>query len=205
MPTLGGMFPQPMPNINAWQQLFFQFQMYLQQNQILFDSLNPQMQFTYFQQFIMMNSNPLVYQPAMQSQAFQQFLMWRQCQPPQPQPQPQPQPVQPNQNNNMGVIRRDNLTESIDASGGSGFIINVTMTASTGHKVVIKASGETTIEDLLKMYMKKMGLSPDSIGKDVMFLFNGAQLDPKSQEKLGSKFRVTAAITVYDLKGIIGA
>ena len=123
--------------------------------------------------------------------------MWRQCQ----QPQPQPNPAQPNQNNNIGVIRRDYLTETIDAAGGSGFIINVTMTASTGHKVVIKASGETTIENLLKMYI----LSPDSIGKDVMFLFNGAQLDPKSQEKLGSKFRVTAAITVYDLKGIIGA
>lgn len=204
MPTWGGMFPQPMSNINVWQQLFLQFQMYLQQNQILFDSLNPQMQFSYFQQFIMMQNNTLAFQPIpMQSQVFQQFLMWRQCQ--HPQPQPQPQPAQPNPNNNMGVIRRDNLTESIDASGGSGFIINVTMTASTGHKVVIKASGETTIEELLKMYMRKMGLSPDSIGKDVMFLFNGAQLDPTSKEKLGSKFRVTAAITVYDLKGIIGA
>jgi hypothetical protein len=202
-----GMYPQSMAQINPWQQIFTQFQMYLQQSQILFDSFNYQMKFSCFQSFLINMQNPLAFQPMqMQNQVFQQFLMWRQNQQPQPQPQPQPTPptTANNANNNGGVLQRDNITEVLDVGSG-GYVINVTMSASTGHKVVIKAGPETTIEELLKMYMKKMGLSTDSIGKDVMFLFNGAQLEPKSQDKIGSKFRVTAAITVYDLKGIIGA
>jgi hypothetical protein len=202
-----GMYPQSMPQINPWQQIFTQFQMYLQQSQILFDSFNYQMKFSCFQSFIINMQSPLAFQPVqMQNQVFQQFLMWRQNQQPQPQPQPQPTPPTSanNANNNGGVLPRDNITEMLDVGSG-GYVINVTMSASTGHKVVIKAGPEATIEELLKVYMKKMGLSPDSIGKDIMFLFNGSQLDAKSKEKLGSKFRATAAITVYDLKGIIGA
>ena len=196
------MFPQPMAQINPWQQVFVQFQMYLQQSQILFDSFNMQMQFNCFQQFIINMSSPLAFQPVQtQNQVFQQFLIWRQNQQPQQQPAPFNPPIN---NNNGGVLPNNKITETIDAGGG-GYVINVTMSASTGNKVVIKASPDTTIEELLKMYMKRMGLSNDSIGKDVMFLYNGAQLDCKSQEKIGSKFHIAAAITVYDLKGIIGA
>ena len=38
-----------------------------------------------------------------------------------------------------------------------------------------------------------------------MFLYNGSQLAPDSQTEIGSIFRNTAVITVYDLGGIIGA
>ena len=61
------------------------------------------------------------------------------------------------------------------------------------------------IEQLLKMYTTKLGLSPDVIGKQIMFLYNGAQLAPDCKTPIGSMFRNTAVITVYDLGGIIGA
>ena len=89
--------------------------------------------------------------------------------------------------------------------GNGGYIINVTMNASTGHKIVISASADTTIEDLLLKYTNRIGLPPNVIGKDIMFLYNGAQLDPKSKQSIGSMFRNIAVITVYDLNGIIGA
>ena len=202
-------FPGMLPQVNPWQQVFLQFLLYLQQSQILFDSFNFQMQFNCFQQFIISISSQLAYQPVqIQTQVFQQFLMWRQSQiQPSPSPLPitKPNPTNSNsQNNNNGALPRDNITESMEVGSG-GYIINVTMNASTGHKVVIKAGSETTIKELLECYMKRMGLSPDLVGKDIMFMYNGAKLEPNAQKKIGAEFRNAASITVYDLKGIIGA
>jgi hypothetical protein len=102
------------------------------------------------------------------------------------------------------MLPRDKPPETMTIGGGPN-IINVTMNASTGYKVVINASAETSIEELLKMYTRKIGLAENVIGKDIMFLYNGAQLDTKSKQSIGSMFRNTAVITVYDLNGIIGA
>lgn len=204
-----GMFQQP--QANPWQQVFLQFLMYLQQSQILFDSFNFQMQFNCFQQFIISIASPLAFQPVqMQTQVFQQFLMWRQSQiqpPPSPSPNniPIPTPTPSNsQNNNNGVLPRDKITDSMEVGSG-GSIINVTLNASTGHKVVIKAGSDTTIDELLKSYMRRMGLSQESIGKDIMFMYNGAKLLPDNKAKICTIFRNAATITVYDIKGIIGA
>ncbi len=197
-------FPGMLPQVNPWQQVFLQFLLYLQQSQILFDSFNFQMQFNCFQQFIISISSPLAFQPVqMQTQVFQQFLMWRQSQIQLPIPKPAPTPSNP-QNNNNGVLPRDKITDSMEVGSG-GSIINVTLNASTGHKVVIKAGSDTTVDELLKSYMKRMGLSEQSIGKDIMFMYNGAKLLPDNKAKICTMFRNAASITVYDLKGIIGA
>ena len=102
------------------------------------------------------------------------------------------------------LLPRTPNSPTIDMGNGPN-IMNITLNASTGNKTVINATAETTIENLLKMYIVKLGLSPDVIGKEIMFLYNGAQLDFKSTSPIGSLFRGTAVITVYDVGGIIGA
>ena len=102
------------------------------------------------------------------------------------------------------LLPRTPTSPTIDMGSGQN-ILNITLNASTGNKTVINASAETTIKSLLKMYTLKLGLNPDVIGKEIMFLYNGAQLDFKSQSPIGSLFRSSAVITVYDLGGIIGA
>ena len=62
-----------------------------------------------------------------------------------------------------------------------------------------------TIEEALIEYAKIIDIPKDSFGKNVMLLYNGAQLDCKSKSTIGSIFRNTACITVYDLDGIIGS
>jgi hypothetical protein len=111
---------------------------------------------------------------------------------------------QPTENKIKELLPRTPNSPTINMGSGSN-ILNITLNASTGNKTVINASAETTIQDLLKMYTQKLGLPPNVIGKDIMFLYNGAQLDFKSQTQIGSIFRNTAVITVYDLGGIIGA
>ena len=207
-PSWQGMFGQQQFPAFQQQQTFQQFQLYLQQsqNQMNFDTLNMQMQFSIFQQFLMQRGNPLFFQPIpMKSQIFQQFLIWRQNQ-----RQNNIFNINPNQNQNInpnakpGVLPRINKTDEMKIGNGK-YIINVTMNASTGYKLVMHASSDTTVEELLINYAKRLGLSPTSIGKDITFLYNGGQLKADCKEKIGIMFRNTAVITVYDLKGIIGA
>ena len=115
----------------------------------------------------------------------------------------------PNLNDQNGNKIKERLprtpnSPTINVGNGQN-IMNITLNASTGNKTVINASADTTIENLLKAYTQKLGLPPNVIGKDIMFLYNGAQLDFKCQTPIGAMFRNTAVITVYDLGGIIGA
>ena len=170
------------------QQMWQQFQQWQQQNPL--QQQNPQMQ---FQQFLQMQNQQGGQQTQQGSQQTQQGG------------QQTPQVSQQNQGNKIKeMLPRDKPPETMTIGGGPN-IINVTMNASTGYKVVINASADTSIEELLKMYTRKIGLAENVIGKDIMFLYNGAQLNTKSKQSIGSFFRNTAVITVYDLNGIIGA
>ena len=123
---------------------------------------------------------------------------------PNPIPMPKPNPQTVRSSEIKELLPRNNKTDVYSMGNGQN-IINVTLNASTGNKTVINASADTTIEELLIMYTKKIGLSPEVIGKQIMFLYNGAQLEGNSKAKIGSIFRNQAVITVYDLGGIIGA
>ena len=102
------------------------------------------------------------------------------------------------------MLPRNNSTTTYQESS-EGNIINITLTASTGSKIVIIDNSSLTVEQLLIKYVDKIGLPHNVIGKDIMFLYNGSQLDPKCQDTIGSTFQNGSNITVYDLNGIIGA
>ena len=81
---------------------------------------------------------------------------------------------------------------------------NLKFDTSTGVRVIISVSKEITVAQALKEFVKKLGLSEDVIGKDLIFLFNGSQLDYKSQD-LVKTLPDMAAITVFDQNNVIGA
>ena len=164
-----------------------QFLMWLQQNNINPMFLNEQQKWNYFSTFL----NQFGLGSMMQPQNIS------------PNPTPIPNPYELSGGKVKERLPRNNAVNVINTGGQN--IINVTLNASTGNKTVINASADTTIENLLLMYTTKIGLSKDVIGKEIMFLYNGAQLDCKSKNTIGSIFRNTAVITVYDLGGIIGA
>ena len=83
-------------------------------------------------------------------------------------------------------------------------IKNVRFEASTGSSAVIKAPKNTSIKEIVKLYVKRLGLSEDVIGKDLVFLFCGEKLDTDSEEAI-SKFPDMASITVFDQNNVIGA
>ena len=83
-------------------------------------------------------------------------------------------------------------------------IKNISFDASSGLKVILKVSKETTYKDLMRKYVQKIGLSEDVINRDIIFLFNGGKMDPNSPEDIG-KLPDFASITVIDQNNIIGA
>ena len=60
-----------------------------------------------------------------------------------------------------------------------------------------------TVEDMLKEYVNKIDLSEDTIGNDIVFLYNGFQLDPKSKSKVETEFKDNSTIFVFDKRNLI--
>ena len=90
---------------------------------------------------------------------------------------------QPNPNNSSGINElipsnapNFNANEAFDPNQN---IVNVTFKVSTGHQANMAVNGNITIEQLIKKYVHKLSLSENVIGKDIMFIFNGQQLNPK--------------------------
>ena len=123
-------------------------------------------------------------------------------------------PNQPNE-----VIPRKEETLYLNAAGGksgptqlsamgmgNNSVVNVTLTATSGLKVVIAAPKTMTFSELFKNYVKKVGVPEDVIGTKIVFLFNAEKLKVDSQEPISTLFKAfNANVTVLDQGNIIGA
>ena len=112
-------------------------------------------------------------------------------------------PVSHSQELKSVLPRNFQESENLGFSHNSN-IKNIKFDASTGINVLIKADKNITVENLLKEFVHKLGLSENVIGTDLIFLFNGGKLDAHSQETI-SKFPDISTITVFDQNNVIGA
>ena len=120
-----------------------------------------------------------------------------------PNPNPIPPPVK--RQGGMKAILPRNIV-SIDAphKDQNTEMRNLKFDASTGIRIVIKVPIYTTVEKALEEFVKRIGLNKDVIGKDLIFLFNGSQMDIHSQE-LVENYQDFCSITVFDKNNVIGA
>ena len=103
-----------------------------------------------------------------------------------------------NQNQNS-FMKQYGMSSSTD-------IINVTLTATSGLKVVIPAQKSMSLSQLFKIYVKKVGVPESVIGTKIVFLFNAEKLYHNSQQPITNFFKAfNANITVLDQANIIGA
>jgi PAX-interacting protein 1 len=104
------------------------------------------------------------------------------------------------------LLPRNNQTISYnEVTNQNQCVINLTFIASTGNKILICVNGDVTVENLFKMYVRRLNLPESILEKDIMFNFNGMQLDTTSKEKVMDQFRDGDIIQVYDINNIIGA
>ena len=83
--------------------------------------------------------------------------------------------------------------------------ISITFNASTGNKTKMRFREDTKLSDAIKLYCEKASIEVNEIGKNFIFLYNGAQIDHNSNQIIQAMFRNNAVITVYDLKAIFAA
>ena len=104
-------------------------------------------------------------------------------------------------------IQNFNNFNNFNQFGGMGNdIVNITMTATSGLKVVIPAPKTMPLSDLFITYVRKVGVPDDVIGTKIVFLFNAEKLDVKSKEPLSKFFKsANHNVTVLDQGNIIGA
>jgi hypothetical protein len=117
--------------------------------------------------------------------------------------------LQGNSGNNFGGFSMNQNQNSFMKQFGmssSTDIINVTLTATSGLKVVIPAQKSMSLSQLFKIYVKKVGVPESVIGTKIVFLFNAEKLDHNAQQPITNFFKAfNANITVLDQANIIGA
>ena len=118
-----------------------------------------------------------------------------------------PQSQQISNNNGIQELVPRNMPNfsSNEALDPNQNIINITFKVSTGHQANMAVNGNITIEQLIKKYVQKLNLPENVIGKDIMFIYNGQQLNPSLQNDVNSIFSNGGLISVYDVNNIIGA
>jgi hypothetical protein len=109
-------------------------------------------------------------------------------------------------NNKFKILlpREDKTEYETNIKNNNNNIINIALKASSGLQIIIATSVNTTIEELLKIYVKKIQLPESVINNDIVFLFDGEKLEAHSKVEVGNMFTNGAIITVIDVGGIIG-
>ena len=83
---------------------------------------------------------------------------------------------------------------------------NVIFLASTGIRVPITVSCNETIDNLLRLFVKKIGIGENTLGTDIFFIFDAAYLQINDKRKIGDLCKMdNITITVIDSGNVIGA
>ena len=107
-------------------------------------------------------------------------------------------------NNMINNMNEFNINSPSQPSKGENEIL-INFTTNLGHKMEIKARRYITVGILLKIYLRKIGLEEKNIGKDLLFLYNGANITNKSDEKMFDKDDKVFNIIVMDVNNLISS
>ncbi len=123
---------------------------------------------------------------------------------------PQNMNVNADQNEPKGVIERgDKFIQFTDNLGktNNNIMANIHLIASSGLKVLLNVPKDITMKELFRLYVKKLGISPKHLGKDIIFIYNAETIDINEQKKFSQlvKGSTTMTITVIDQNNVIGA
>jgi len=104
-------------------------------------------------------------------------------------------------NNSMQKIDKKIFKED---HKGFGHKINIKFCSSEGFKISICTSSYTTIEQLLKIFMKRIGINEAYINR-LIFSYNLKRLYPNSQEKIEDVLKDNDVINVIGIQNLNGA
>ena len=84
--------------------------------------------------------------------------------------------------------------------------VNIVFQVTVGNKFNVIAPNSMKMKDLFINFITKLGLSTQSIGKDIFFVYNALRVDPNENRTLSEMSIIDSSIImVIDTKGLIGA
>ena len=89
-------------------------------------------------------------------------------------------------------------------SGNEGKMMNIILKSNAGIDVHLALPGNTTINGMFKKYLDRLKLPYSHLGKDLVFLYNGKEMDPFSQLTIFPTLKNNINIIVFDQGGVIG-
>ena len=116
-----------------------------------------------------------------------------------------------NNNNNQNqepqpkIQRGERTLEYKEKNVSQSNIINVTFHASSGLRVVMSVSRNTTMKKLFSLFAQKIGISESLLGTEIIFLFNAETLNVHEEVLISDKLPNLCNITVIDQNNVIGA
>ena len=84
-------------------------------------------------------------------------------------------------------------------------MINIHLHASSGLKVIMTVPDDITFKELFRLYVRKIGIGENLLGKEIIFLFNAETINVNDETKITSKLSNLGVITVVDQNNVIGA
>ena len=104
-------------------------------------------------------------------------------------------------NNNLNYIFKEENKEKIDLND----IWNITFIQGNGYKVLVNIKPEQTINELINLYLQKVGLSNlmNSYKEKYTFLFNGLDLYNSKTKKVGELLNDFAKVNIYKKNDVI--
>jgi hypothetical protein len=110
----------------------------------------------------------------------------------------EPKPILPRSNTYIEVPYFD--------KGNNGNLINIVFAAGTGLRVNIPVPYNTTVEKLLQIYAKRMGISENVLGTGIIFLYDALYMEPYDKRTIGEVFHDNqCVITVVEVANVKGA
>ena len=105
------------------------------------------------------------------------------------------------------IKKNNNLIEKLKSQAQNNNIVVVNFTATSGSKVRVEVPKNTRINELLKTYMKKIGLENHLFDDDIAFLYNAKKIDKNDTREISHppyKMFNNRYITVLDMSNKIG-
>ena len=108
------------------------------------------------------------------------------------------------------IKKNNNLIEKLKSqikSAQNNNIVVVDFTATSGLRVRVEVPKNIRINELLKTYMKKIGLENHLFDDDIVFLYNAKKIDKNDTREISHPpYNIinNSHITVYDISNKIG-
>ena len=106
------------------------------------------------------------------------------------------------------IQRGERLLQFTENNRDGAMMVPIHLHASSGLNVVLNVPNSISMKELFQLYVRRIGISPNLLGKEIIFIFNALTINVNEEKSIAEYFAGTSnamTITVVDRDNVIGA